>query len=140
MNIEKRLSKRENIMKKQIIAGFIILSMRLTVVNADTVREENGSKILVVELDKEGEDNNKGGASDILKAIIHIGNNDEVQFVGENTLMARPITIEIKDQFDKVKKILVDVFTVKSSELAVGDTVVISNRRDKVIAEKKVEE
>ncbi len=138
MNIEKRLSKKENIMKKQIIAGFIALSMSLTVVNADTVREENGSKILVVELDKEGEDNNKGGASDILRAVIHIGNNDEVQFMGKNTLMARPITIVIKDKFNNIKKTLVNVFTIKSSELAVGDTVVITNRRKKV-AEKKVE-
>lgn len=125
-------------MKKHIVAGVIALSMNLTVVNADTIREENGVKILVVELDKEGADNNKGGTSDILKAVINIGNNDEVQFVGKNTLMARPITIVIK-KLNGAKKTLVDVFTIKSSELVVGDTVIISNRRDKVIAKKKVE-
>ena len=125
-------------MKKHIVAGVIALSLNLTVVNADTIREENGVKILVVELDKEGADNNKGGTSDILKAVINIGNNDEVQFVGKNTLMARPITIVIK-KLNGAKKTLVDVFTIKSSELVVGDTVVITNRRDKVIAEKKVE-
>ncbi len=53
--------------------------------------------------------------------------------------MARPITIEIKNKLNKVKKTLVDVFTIKSSELAVGDTVVISNRRGDVLAKKKVE-
>ena len=36
------------------------------------------------------------------------------------------------------KKTLIDVFTVKSSELDVGDTVVIKNRRGSVLAEKKV--
>ena len=126
-------------MKKYIVAGMIALSMSSTVVNADTIKEENGVKILVVELDKEGENNNKGSASDILKAVIHLGNNDEVEFIGKNTLMARPITIEIKDKFNKVKKTLVDVFTIKSSELAVGDTVVITNRRGNPLAEKKVE-
>ena len=125
-------------MKKYIVAGMIALSMSSTVVNADTIKEENGVKILVVELDKEGKNNNKGG-SDILKAVIHLGNNDEVEFMGELTLMARPITIEIKDKFNKVKKTLVDVFTIKSSELAVGDTVVITNRRGNPLAEKKVE-
>ena len=125
-------------MKKHIVAGMIALSISLTVVNADTIKEENGVKILVVELDKEGKNNNKGG-TDILKAVIHIGNNDEVRFIGELTLMARPITIEIKNKLNKVKKTLVDVFTIKSSELAVGDTVVISNRRGDVLAKKKVE-
>ena len=126
-------------MKKHIVVGFLVLSMHLTVINADTIKEENGVKILVVELDKEGENNNKGSASDILKAVIHLGNNDEVEFIGKNTLMARPITIEIKDKLNKIKKTLIDVFTIKSSELDVGDTVVIKNRRDSILAEKKVE-
>ena len=137
MNSKEKETKGKK-MKKQLIIGLMALSMSFTTLNADRVKKENGVKILVVELDKEGEDNNKGGTADILKAVIHIGNNDEVQFVGKNTLMATPITIVIKNSIGKIKKSITDVFTIKSSELAVGDTVTITNRRDVVLAKKKV--
>ena len=129
-------------MKKYIVAGIIILSTDIiasnTTMSHETIIEKRGVKILVINLDKEGEDGNKG-ASDILSAIIHIGNNDEVQFVGKNTLMARPITTLIKDEFNKVKKTLIDTFTIKTSDLAVGDTVVILDSEDEPLVEKKVE-
>lgn len=128
-------------MKKYIIAGVIALSTNLIASNAtmphETIIEERGFKILVIDLDREGEDGNKG-ASDILRAVIHIGNNDEVQFIGKNTLMARPITIVIK-KLNGAKKTLIDIFTIKTSDLDIGDIVTILDSEDEVLAEKKVE-
>ncbi|NEW61479.1 hypothetical protein GSY74_09310, partial [Sulfurovum sp. bin170] len=58
-------------------------------------------------------------------------------FVGQNSLMARPITIVIK-KLNGAKKTLIDTFTIKTSDLAVGDTVVILDSEDEPLAEKKV--
>jgi len=128
-------------MKKYIVVGVILLSTNLFA-NADTnsystVIEEQGKKVLVVDLDKAREDGKKG-ASDILKGIISIGHNDEVKFVGENILTGKKITIIIKSKFNKIKKMLVNVFTIKTSELEVGDTIVIK-KRGKVRVEQKVQ-
>ena len=128
-------------MKKYIIAGVLLLSTTHLFANSNnytTVIEERGKKILVIDLDKAKEDGKKGGASTILKGIISIGHNDEVQFIGENTLMARGITITITSKMNKLKKTLIDVFTIKTSDLAVGDTIRIKNRRGKVKVEQKV--
>ena len=128
-------------MKKYIVVGVILLSTNLFA-NADTnsystVIEEQGKRVLVVDLDKAREDGKKG-ASDILKGIISIGHNDEVKFVGENILTGKKITIIIKSKFNKIKKMLVNVFTIKTSELEVGDTIVIK-KRGKVRVEQKVQ-
>ena len=128
-------------MKKYIIAGVLLLSTTNLFANSNnytTVIEERGKKILVIDLDKAKEDGKKGGASTILKGIISIGHNDEVKFIGENTLMARGITITITSKMNKLKKTLIDVFTIKTSDLAVGDTIRIKNRRGKVKVEQKV--
>ena len=128
-------------MKKYLIAGVILLSTANLFANTNsymTVIEERGKKVLVVDLDKGKEDGKKGGASSILKGIISIGHNDEVKFIGENTLMARGITVTITSKMNKLKKTLVDVFTIKTSELAVGDTIRIKNKRGKVKVEQKV--
>ncbi len=127
-------------MKKYIVAGVIALSTNLIASNAtmpyETIIEERGFKILVIDLDKEGEDGNKG-ASDILRAVIHIGNNDEVRFMGENTLMAEPIKIVIK-KLNGVKKTLINTFTIKASSLDIGDIVTILDSEDEILAKKKV--
>lgn len=129
-------------MKKYIVAGVILLSTVNLFANNNnnytTVIEEEGKKILVVDLDKAKEDGKKGGTSTLLKGIISIGHNDEVKFIGENTLMARGITITITSKMNKLKKTLVDVFTIKTSDLEVGDTIRIKNRRGKVKVEQKV--
>jgi hypothetical protein len=128
--------------KKYIIVGVILLTTNLFAnVNKNsytTVIAERGKKILVIDLDKAKEDGKKGGASTLLKGIISIGHNDEVKFIGENTLMARGITITITSKMNKLKKTLVDVFTIKTSELAVGDTIRIKNKRGKVKVEQKI--
>ena len=128
-------------MKKYIVVGVILFSTNLFA-NTDTnsystVIEEQGKRVLVVDLDKAREDGKKG-ASDILKGIISIGHNDEVKFVGENILTGKKITIIIKSKFNKIKKMLVNVFTIKTSELEVGDTIVIK-KRGKVRVEQKVQ-
>ena len=129
-------------MKKEIIIGVMLLTTNIfanTQVNSyTTIVQERGKKVLVVDLDKAKEDGKKGGDSTLLKGIISIGHNDEVKFIGENTLMARGITITITSKMNKLKKTLVDVFTIKTSELAVGDTIRIKNKRGKVKVEQKV--
>jgi hypothetical protein len=131
------------IMKKYIIAGVILLSTANLFANANsnsytTVIEERGKKVLVIDLDKAKEDGKKGGGSSLLKGIISIGNSDEVKFIGDNTLMARGITITITTKMNKLKKTLVGIFTIKTSELEVGDTIRIKNRRGKVKVEQKI--
>jgi len=129
-------------MKKYIVAGVLSMSINLFAnINTNSyssIIEERGKNVLVVDLDKAKEDGKKGGASTILKGIISIGHNDEVKFIGENSLMARPITITITSKMNKLKKTLVDVFTIKTSDLAVGDTIRIKNKRGKVKVEQKV--
>jgi len=128
--------------KKEIIIGVMLLTTNIfanTQVNSyTTIVQERGKKVLVIDLDKAKEDGKKGGASTLLKGIISIGHNDEVKFIGENSLMARPITITITSKMDKLKKTLVNIFTIKTSDLAVGDTIRIKNRRGKVKVEQKV--
>ena len=130
-------------MKKYLIAGVILLSTVNLFANTNnnsymTVIEERGKKVLVIDLDKAKEDGKKGGASTLLKGIISIGHNDEVKFIGENTLMTRGITITITSKMNKLKKTLVDVFTIKISDLTVGDTIRIKNKRGKVKVEQKI--
>ena len=125
-------------MKKYIIVGVIALSTNIFASSANSITEIKNTKVLVIDLDKERKDGNKGGASDILKAVIHIGNNDEVQFIGKNTLRSRPITIIIKDKFGEIKDSFVNKFTIKASKLDVGDIVVIKKRRGKPLAEKRI--
>jgi hypothetical protein len=129
-------------MKKYIWIG-VLLSTNLIysteITNNQSILKQQSSKILIIDLDKELEDGNKGGVSDIIETIIYIGHNDEVQFMGKNTLMAQPITIVIKDKFNKVKKTLINVFTIKTSELNKDDVIILTNRRDKVIAKKRIQ-
>ena len=128
-------------MKKYIIAGVIALSVNVMALTQHSVEytifENKEKKVLEIDLDYERENGNKGGGADILRAVISIGHNDEVKFIGSNTLMGRPIVIEIRNKLNKVKKTIVDTFTIKTSDLAVGDTVVII-KRGKVIVDKKV--
>ena len=128
-------------MKKYIILGVIALSVNVMALNQYSldyiVLENKEKKVLEIDLDYERENGNRGGGADILRAVIYIGNNDEVKFIGNNTLMGRPIIIEIKNKLSVVKKTIVNVFTIKTSDLSVGDTVVIK-KRGKIIAEKKV--
>lgn len=130
-------------MKKYIIVGVILLSTANLFANTNnnsytTVIVEDGKSVLVIDLDKAKEDGKKGGGSSLLKGIISIGNNDEVKFIGENTLMARGITITITSNLNQLKKTLVGVFTIKASDLAEGDIIRIKNRRGKVKVEQKV--
>ena len=130
-------------MKKYLIAGVILLSTANLFASSNsnnymTVIEERGKKILVVDLDKGNEDGKKGGASTILKGIISIGHNDEVKFIGKNTLMARGITVTITNSVNKVKKTLAGIFSIKTSDLAVGDTITIRNRLDTVMVEQTI--
>jgi len=129
--------------KKYIIVGVILLSTANLFANTNnnsytTVIVEDGKSVLVIDLDKAKEDGKKGGGSSLLKGIISIGNNDEVKFIGENTLMARGITITITSNLNQLKKTLVGVFTIKASDLAEGDIIRIKNRRGKVKVEQKV--
>jgi len=129
--------------KKYIIVGVILLSTANLFANTNnnsytTVIVEDGKSVLVIDLDKAKEDGKKGGGSSLLKGIISIGNNDEVKFIGENTLMARGITITITSNLNQLKKTLEGVFTIKASDLAEGDIIRIKNRRDKVKVEQKV--
>ena len=130
-------------MKKYIWIGVLLLYTNLIysteITNNQTISEQQSSKILIINLDKELEDGNKGGVSDIIETIIYIGHNDEVQFIGKNALMAQPITIVIKDKLNKIKKTLIDVFTIKTSELNEDDVIILTNRRDKVIAKKRIQ-
>lgn len=129
-------------MKKYIIVGVILLSTANLFANTNnsytTVIVEDGKNVLVIDLDKAKEDGKKGGGSSLLKGIISIGNNDEVKFIGENTLMARGITITITSNLNQLKKTLEGVFTIKASDLAEGDIIRIKNRRGKVKVEQKV--
>jgi len=129
--------------KKYIIVGVILLSTANLFANTNnnsytTVIVEDGKSVLVIDLDKAKEDGKKGGGSSLLKGIISIGNNDEVKFIGENTLMARGITITITSNLNQLKKTLEGVFTIKASDLAEGDIIRIKNRRGKVKVEQKV--
>jgi hypothetical protein len=125
------------------MVGVILLSTANLFANSNnksyiSVIEERGKKVLVVDLDKAKEDGKKGGGSTLLKGIISIGHNDEVKFIGENTLMARGVTITITTKMNKLKKTLVGIFTIKTSDLEVGDTIRIKNRRGKVKVEQKI--
>ena len=133
-------------MKKYLLIGLITLSINVMATETVTREENNSSKteqsnskVLIIDLDKEAEENEQRGAiDDIIKGIIPLGHNDEVTFFGENVLLATPITITIVDKYNKIKKTLIDVFTIKTADLNVGDSIKIRNKRDVLLVEKKV--
>ena len=131
-------------MNKHILIGLIFssLSIMATTVASDSNISQNvqETKRLVIDLDKEFESNNKGkNQEDELEMTISLGNNDEVSFEGNNTLMAKPITMEIKDSSGKSKEHFVNVYTLKTTSLEDGDMIVISNRRVKNLVKVKIQ-
>ena len=139
-------------MKKIIIVGvMIVFNVNIVASEIKASEDKNGSKVEqnttkkskrhIIDLDKEIKDDGlKGGVIDTIKGFISLANNDEVSFVGKELFIATPIKLYINGKLNETAKFVKGVLTIKTSELAVGDTVTIKNRfsGDKPLVEKKV--
>lgn len=107
--------------------------------NNTSKEETNQTKTLVIDLDKEKKDSKeRDGAFDIIKGIIPLGHNDEVAFLGKKVLIAKPIKLYVNDVLKRTIRSVKEILSIQTSELAVGDTVTIKNRKGNTLMEKKV--
>lgn len=139
-------------MKKQALVGLAIFLVvgcsnkevqpkhqERTAVVSENNNSQAEKKSYIIDLDKEiKNDGLKGGAFETLRGLIPLGNNDEVAFVGKKLFIATPIKLYINGKINKTVKFLKGILTIKSSELAVGDSVTIKNRFGVKLVEKKV--
>lgn len=104
---------------------------------SNTTKEE--SKKLEIDLDKEKKEAKKrGDAFDIIKGLIPLGHNDEVTFLGKKVLILKPIKLYVNGILKKTIKSTKEILNIKTSELTVGDIVVIKNGKGTKLVEKKV--
>jgi hypothetical protein len=129
-------------MRKEIVLAITLLgtiAMANTNDNNDSTIENNQTKRLVIDLDKEQIDvEERGTVEDIIKGIIPLGHNDEVTFLGKDVLIATPIKVYINDIYQQAIKVIDGVFTIKLSKLKDGDKVTIKNKKGNILVEKRV--
>jgi hypothetical protein len=133
-------------MKKYLLLGLMAFNLNAigseispTSHNKISKEGNNKTKTLIIDLDKEKKDaKERGDAFDIIKGIIPLGHNDEVTFLGKKVLIARPVTLYVNDVLKKTIKNAKEILSIKTSELAVGDTVTIKNRKGTTLVEKKI--
>lgn len=112
---------------------------RVSIVKHEDNSTNHSKKTYIIDLDKEVNNNGlKGGEFQTILGFIYQGNNDEVSFVGKKLFISTPIKLYINGKINETVKFLKGVLTIKSSELSVGDTVVIKNRFGTKLVEKKV--
>jgi len=116
-----------------------------TLNGATIVKQEDNSssskKPYIIDLDKQVKDDGlKGGEFKTILGFIYKGNNDEVSFVGKKLFISTPIKLYINGKINETTKLIKGILTIKTSELAVGDTVVIKNRFGTKLAEHEVKE
>lgn len=105
------------------------------------VNQENNrtKKVYLIDLDKQVEDNGlKGGTFETIYGYIIRGNNDEVAFLGKKIFIATPIKLYINGKINETTKFIKGILSIKTSELAEGDVVVIKNRFGTKLVEQKI--
>lgn len=107
----------------------------------DNNNSNHSKKTYIIDLDKEVKDDGlKGGVFETIHGFIYKGNNDEVSFIGKKLFIATPIKLYINGKINETTKLIKGVLTIKTSELAAGDTVVIKNRFGTKLVEQEVKE
>lgn len=112
---------------------------KATIVKQEDNRSNHSKKAYIIDLDKEVKDDGlKGGIFETIRGFIYKGNNDEVSFIGKKLFISTPIKLYINGKINETTKFIKGVLTIKTSELAVGDTVVIKNRFGTKLVEQEV--
>lgn len=161
------LTKKRDLQKRKLMKKQILLSIGLSIVlttgcsnhkpkpnviqnqenntlnGATIVKQEDNSskKPYIIDLDQQVKDDGlKGGEFKTILGFIYKGNNDEVSFLGEKLFISTPIKLYINGKTNETTKFIKGILTIKTSELAAGDTVVIKNRFGTKLAEHEVKE
>ena len=135
-------------MKREIVGLIVIVLIIVGIfssnINSATVAETNSTresnKTLIIDLDKEREEQeSRGEVEKIIYGILRTGdNNDEVTFIGKMLAYASDIVITIRDSSDKLKDTIKNTLTIKTDKLENGD-IIILKKGNKVLMEKEVE-
>ena len=139
-------------MTKQVVLLLIMLNLTACLNPSHTVKiaENNSSKTVIIDLDKESMDYSKGGLLQkdelIIQGVIFLGDNDEVSFKGDILAEKSPIQWSIsrkgsnQDNDEVKREINGNIFSIKTSELRVGDDVIIRDKNGNIFVNKRVKE
>ena len=130
-------------MKKYLLLGLIAFNLNVMASETKLSDENNTTKEesqkFEIDLDKEKKEAKKrGDAFDVIKGLIPLGHNDEVTFLGKKVLILKPIKLYVNGVLKKTIKSTKEILNIKTSELTVGDIVVIKNGKGTKLVEKKV--
>ena len=129
-------------MKKYLLLTIIVFNLDAMATEITSSNENNSSKeetkTLKIDLDKERKEaKERGGFEDIIKGFIPLGHNDEVTFLGKKVLISRGIKVYINGIYKETIKVVNRMFTIKTSDLKVGDKITVKTG-DTTLVDKEV--
>ena len=141
-------------MKKQVFMGLTVILVvgcsNKTIAPSPMIKNQENRAVvnksknqkpkkILIDLDKEIKDDGlKGGVFETIRGLIPMGHNDEVFFKGEKLFIATDIKLYINGKLKSTIKSVKGMFTIKGSEVNDGDRVVIKNRFNVKLMDKKV--
>ena len=141
-------------MKKQLFMGLVLLLVvgcsHNSVTPSPSVKNQENQAVsshstnkkpkkILIDLDKEVKENGlKGGDFETIRGLILMGHNDEVSLKGEKLFMATPIRLYINGKLKATINSFEDMFKINGLEVNNGDVVVIKNRFNVELVNKRI--